>query len=137
MYAAFPPHAEPRFDRPAPNATVRELFYEEDRMRARYHRHCKHLGAANLSDTRYQTQTQQFLEQFNKIRAQGALDEDAIFEAAADMVRDKISQDWDNQPRESLGLADSFAEAKTVTKKDSTPAGAAQSNIDLKNIFKD
>lgn len=133
VYAAFPPHAEPRFDRPAPNATVRPIFYAEDRIRARYHRHTKHLGATNLSDTRYMTQTQLVLEQFERIRAQGALDEDAIFEAAVDMVREKVSQDLDNQPRESLGLAESFSVAKTT----GATTGPAASNVDLKNIFKD
>lgn len=134
MYAAFPPHAEPRFDRPAPNVAVREIFYEEDALRARYHRATKHLGTTNLTDSRYATQTQQFIEQYERIRTQGALDEGAIFEAAADMVRDKASQDLDNQPRESLGLVDSFAEAKTTS---AAASGAAQTNVDLKNIFKD
>lgn len=132
MYAAFPPLAEPRYDRPAPNVHVREIFYAEDRIRARYQRQTKHLGTTNLNDTRHATQTQQFLEQFGRIQAQGALDEDAIFEAAAELVRDKvISLELDAEPRESFGLADSFSEAKA------TGATSGTKNIDLKNIFKD
>lgn len=34
VYAAFPPKLEPRFDRPAPNIPVRNIFYAEDVVRA-------------------------------------------------------------------------------------------------------
>lgn len=139
VYAAFPPLAEPRFDRPAPNVAVREIFYAEDAARARYHRHAsKQLGAMNLSDTKYQTQTQQFLATYAHIQAQGAISDEAIFDAAVEVIKDKLSKEYDNQPRDSPGLLDSFAEAKTaahVTDKGST--GASKANIDFKNIFND
>lgn len=34
IYEAFPPKDEPRFDRPAPNMSLRKIFYEEDKIRA-------------------------------------------------------------------------------------------------------
>lgn len=34
VYAAFPPKEEPRFDRPAPNIKLRQIFYEDDKIRA-------------------------------------------------------------------------------------------------------
>lgn len=34
LYEAFPPKLEPRFDRPAPNVQMRNIFYEEDLARA-------------------------------------------------------------------------------------------------------
>lgn len=125
VYAAFPPHVQPRFDRPAPNVEVRQIFYEEDRIRAKYHKNNKHVGSVDMSDRNQRTQTQQFIESFNKIKAQGALDDNQIFEAAAEVV----SEDYDNQPKESVGLLSSFSEAKSTAE--------GMRNIDIKNIFKD
>lgn len=34
VYAAFPPQLEPRFDRPAPIMEVKQIFYQEDVIRA-------------------------------------------------------------------------------------------------------
>lgn len=34
VYAAFPPQLEPRFDRPAPKMNIKQIFYEEDVIRA-------------------------------------------------------------------------------------------------------
>lgn len=34
VYAAFPPTLEPRFDRPASNIPLRQIFYDEDVTRA-------------------------------------------------------------------------------------------------------
>lgn len=34
VYAAFPPQLEPRYDRPAANINVKQIFYEEDVIRA-------------------------------------------------------------------------------------------------------
>ncbi|XP_044014965.1 28S ribosomal protein S23, mitochondrial-like isoform X1 [Aphidius gifuensis] len=34
IYKAFPPKLEPRFDRPAPNIAIKDIFYQEDIIRA-------------------------------------------------------------------------------------------------------
>lgn len=34
IYETFPPKDEPRFDRPVPNMKLKEIFYEEDNIRA-------------------------------------------------------------------------------------------------------
>lgn len=34
VYAMHPPAEEPRYDRPAPNINLRDIFYEEDVIRA-------------------------------------------------------------------------------------------------------
>lgn len=34
VYKAFPPKLEPRFDRPAPNIALKDIFYKEDIIRA-------------------------------------------------------------------------------------------------------
>lgn len=137
VYAAFPPLAEPRFDRPAPNVSVRPIFYAEDVARSKYHRHSnKQLGAINLLDTKYQTQTQQFLASYAHIKEQGAISEEAIFDAAVEVIKDKLSKEYDNQPRDSPGLLDSFSEAKTSAAGERADKGvASKANIDFKNIF--
>lgn len=142
VYAAFPPIAEPRFDRPAPNVPVRQIFYAEDVARAKYHRQAsKQLGAINLLDTKYQTQTQQFLASYAHIKEQGAISEEAIFEAAVEVIKDKLSKEYDNQPRDSPGLLDSFSEAKTTAaaavKDKASAAASTKANVDFKNIFSD
>lgn len=138
VYAAFPPLAEPRFDRPAPNVPVRQIFYAEDAVRAKYHRlPNKQLGAINLADTKYSTQTQQFLSSYAHIRSQGALNEEAIFDAAVEVIKDKLSKEYDNQPRDSPGLLDSFSEAKTSAATTAGTAPGTRANIDIKNIFND
>lgn len=140
VYAAFPPQIQPRYDRPAPNVTVQPIFYEEDVIRARYHKDNRNMGTVNLADDRRPTQSQQFIETFNRIRAQGALDEQSIYEAAADAIKDKLSRDYDNQPKETLGLLNSFEEAKNTADaaKVTAPSSAdASRGIDIKNIFKD
>lgn len=135
VYAAFPPHVQPRYDRPAPNVTVQPIYYEEDIVRARYHKENRIIGTINLSDNIRPTQTQQFLETYNHIRAQGALDETSIYEAAADVIKDKLSRDYDNQPKEGLGLLSSFEEAKSAAAASATTDPSR--SIDIKNIFKD
>lgn len=34
VYEAFPPKYEPRYDRPAPDVPIRNIFYSEDIIRA-------------------------------------------------------------------------------------------------------
>ena len=34
LYKTFPPPEEPKFDRPAPNVIINNIFYEEDSIRA-------------------------------------------------------------------------------------------------------
>lgn len=34
IYEAFPPKQEPRYDRPAPNIDIKDIFYTEDVLRA-------------------------------------------------------------------------------------------------------
>lgn len=34
LYESFPPKEEPRFDRPKPNLPLKQIFYQEDKIRA-------------------------------------------------------------------------------------------------------
>ncbi|XP_034173709.2 mitochondrial ribosomal protein S23 [Osmia lignaria lignaria] len=56
IYKTFPPKYEPRFDRPAPQKSVRNIFYEEDIVRAKFQKDVT-LPAIDLkSDKLSQTQ---------------------------------------------------------------------------------
>ncbi|XP_029035199.1 probable 28S ribosomal protein S23, mitochondrial isoform X1 [Osmia bicornis bicornis] len=56
IYKTFPPKYEPRFDRPAPQKSIRNIFYEEDIVRAKFQKDVT-LPAIDLkSDKLSQTQ---------------------------------------------------------------------------------
>ncbi|KAG4067124.1 hypothetical protein HA402_000115 [Bradysia odoriphaga] len=115
VYAAFPPPLEPRFDRPAPKISVKQIFYAEDVVRAKYHKLMKNI-TVNLSDNQNKTQTQLFIEAYNQIKSQGALDDDKIVEVAQDIVRDKLKERYESR-RESGRIGESF-EVATEEKKE-------------------
>lgn len=149
VYAAFPPQLEPRYDRPAPNINVKQIFYEEDVIRAyvfllinlmlsgcnilfsflhrKYHKFMKSVGTVNLADNQYKSQTQLFIEAYKQIKSQGALDEDKIIEVAQDIVRDKMKERFESQ-KDSIGLVNSFSEATKDRK-------TSQAIVDVKSIF--
>lgn len=160
IYAAFPPPLEPRYDRPAPNINVKQIFYEEDVIRAyvyitavdklfglkqkknvqlsphrKYHKLMRNVGSVNLLDRDHKTQTQLFIDEYKQLKSQGALDEDKIIEVAQDIVRDKLRERFESQ-KETIGLVSSFTEATKVqpAPKPENPT-AKTPTIDLKNIF--
>nr|XP_019551126.2 28S ribosomal protein S23, mitochondrial-like [Aedes albopictus] len=90
---AFPPKEEPRFDRPAPNVTVRPIFYAEDAVRAKFHKlQTRSQFLTNLADMRNKTATQHFIEIYQQLQQQGALDEEKVFETAQEMLEQKLGQ---------------------------------------------
>lgn len=152
VYEAFPPKVEPKFDRPAPNIPVRSLFYEEDIIRAylyhnnnipsvliyyflsrKYHKFNTSLQTVNLSDSRNQSQTQIFIDLFNKYKGEGALSDEKIFETANDMLQEKM-QDLKNErtaERQNIDSVDSGLVSSFTEAKNSTPS------VNIKDIFKD
>uniref|UniRef100_A0A1B0DRG0 Small ribosomal subunit protein mS23 n=1 Tax=Phlebotomus papatasi TaxID=29031 RepID=A0A1B0DRG0_PHLPP len=93
IYKAFPPKAEPRYDRPAPNTTVRDIFYPEDVVRAKFHKLSKTLGTINLSDGKNKTHCQMFIDIYNKLKEDGALSEEKILEAAQLKLEQTIQEE--------------------------------------------
>ncbi|BFF94107.1 probable 28S ribosomal protein S23 mitochondrial [Drosophila madeirensis] len=92
IYAAFPPKAEPRFDRPAPEMPVRSIFYAEDVVRAKLHKQNKPNETISLFDNKRSTQSQQFLQIYDNLKSQGALDEQRIYETALDLLAEQRQQ---------------------------------------------
>ncbi|EAT42530.1 AAEL005944-PA [Aedes aegypti] len=90
---AFPPKEEPRYDRPAPNVSVRSIYYAEDPVRAKFHKlQNRSQYLTNLSDMRSKTATQHFIEIYQQLQQQGALDEEKVFETAQEMLEEKLGQ---------------------------------------------
>ncbi|EFN82820.1 28S ribosomal protein S23, mitochondrial [Harpegnathos saltator] len=68
VYEAFPPKYEPRFDRQLPSKPVRTIFYEEDLVRARFHKDQSFLPATNLEKENIKTAFQNFFSIYKAIQ---------------------------------------------------------------------
>ncbi|XP_061387795.1 small ribosomal subunit protein mS23 [Musca vetustissima] len=123
VYAAFPPKLEPRFDRPAPQIPIRNIFYEEDQVRAKFHKSQKQAEMVSMFDRQRKTQSQQFIQIYQGLKSQGALDEEKIFETALDLLQEQraqMRQDAQQAKDMDLGLeedskqtlSESFTQAK-------------------------
>ncbi|XP_071553669.1 small ribosomal subunit protein mS23 isoform X1 [Temnothorax nylanderi] len=82
VYEAFPPKYEPRYDRRLPKKPVRPIFYEEDLIRARFHRDQSFIPATNLANENVKSATQNFLSMYETIKKQEGLSEDSAYERA-------------------------------------------------------
>ncbi|XP_013097958.1 small ribosomal subunit protein mS23 [Stomoxys calcitrans] len=158
VYAAFPPKVEPRFDRPAPQIAIKNIFYEEDKVRAKFHKSQKQVEMISMFDRRRETQTQQFIKIYQGLKSQGALDEEKIFETSMDLLQQQRAQmkieaqEISNAESEDKvqSMADAFSEAKTLQKSDSLSRADKESTkfnksetkssiggINIENLFKD
>ncbi|XP_017132680.1 probable 28S ribosomal protein S23, mitochondrial [Drosophila elegans] len=125
VYAAFPPKLEPRFDRPAPEIPVRQIFYAEDVVRAKLHKQNKPQETISLFDHRRSTQSQQFVQIYQDLKAQGALDEQKIYETALDLLAEQRQQSrLEATPEQSLPELD--AESKSQLLSDFKEAVGSQ-----------
>uniref|UniRef100_A0A1L8E095 Small ribosomal subunit protein mS23 n=1 Tax=Nyssomyia neivai TaxID=330878 RepID=A0A1L8E095_9DIPT len=124
IYQAFPPKVEPRYDRPAPNTEIRDIFYPEDVIRAKFHKLSKAQGAFNLLDTRNKTHCQLFIGIYNELQKDGGLSEEKIFETAQIKLEEQIAQE---KLTKGSGLLSSFTEVKDKQKVES---------VNIADIFK-
>uniref|UniRef100_A0A182JNQ8 Small ribosomal subunit protein mS23 n=1 Tax=Anopheles christyi TaxID=43041 RepID=A0A182JNQ8_9DIPT len=129
VVTAFPPHEEPRYDRPAPRVPVRQIFYQEDTVRAKFHKSGKATFAVNLLDNNNRTPTQQFIEMYQNLSTQGALDDEQVFTTAMDLLEDKMRQQrLDRRPSEGV--------SQEQAKLPSVPEDSGKT-VKLQDIFKD
>ncbi|XP_067010493.2 small ribosomal subunit protein mS23 [Anabrus simplex] len=139
IYKAFPPVTEPRYDRPAPNIQVGNIFYAEDQIRAKFHDlHRNHLGVIDMNDSRTQTASQRFLHIYMKLKKEGNLPEEKLFDAAFEEFKaersfatERVSSEEAEVPTRKKSLVSTFREAQNKGKMDSNM------NIDVKEIFKE
>lgn len=92
VVTAFPPKEEPRYDRPAPNVTVRPIFYAEDKVRAKFQSSNRTQYITNMSDLRNKTPSQHFIEIHQQLAGQGALDSERVFETAQELLEQKLGE---------------------------------------------
>ncbi|KAI9585728.1 probable 28S ribosomal protein S23, mitochondrial [Glossina fuscipes] len=159
LYEAFPPKLEPRFDRPAPNIPIRNIFYAEDVIRAKFHKFQKQPETISLLDHKRETQVQQFVKIYHHLKSQGALDDEKVFETAMELLNEKRAQarteEADTLPEvysaDGDTLTKAFTEAKEAQMKaiqqpipDTTDRKAGKtgrnrqiSGIDVQNLFKE
>ncbi|XP_012219851.1 small ribosomal subunit protein mS23 isoform X2 [Linepithema humile] len=81
IYEAFPPKYEPRFDRRLPKKPIKPIFYEEDIIRARFHKDQSFIPATNLARENVNSSTQNFLSIYKTIQKE-RLSEDNAYERA-------------------------------------------------------
>ncbi|GJQ73517.1 hypothetical protein Trydic_g13870 [Trypoxylus dichotomus] len=127
LYEAFPPRLEPRFDRPAPKRPIRNIFYEDDKIRALFHRNNKRVGTVNLSNDKTPSLTQRFIDIYKKLDTQyeSQASEEKLYKEAIEMMsRDRESKKED----EFVSLSSAFKEAQSKNTE--------TSSIDIKKLFK-
>ncbi|EDW03219.1 probable 28S ribosomal protein S23, mitochondrial [Drosophila grimshawi] len=128
IYAAFPPKLEPRFDRPAVNMPVRNIFYAEDVVRAKLHKHNKPQETISLFDQKRATQSQQFIQIYEQLKSQGALDDQRIYETALDLLAEQRQQ-LRAEPVEE-NLEEDQASGKSTLLSDFREAGVQQQQLE-------
>ncbi|XP_068150867.1 small ribosomal subunit protein mS23 [Drosophila tropicalis] len=114
VYAAFPPKAEPSFDRPATAVPIRNIFYKEDVTRAKLHKQNKPNETISLFDHKRQTQSQQFLQIYAELESQGALDDQRIYETALDLLAEQRQQ---NNSSQAQNFEESYTEPLVENKR--------------------
>ncbi|XP_012526581.1 28S ribosomal protein S23, mitochondrial [Monomorium pharaonis] len=82
VYEAFPPKYEPRYDRRLPKKPVKPIFYEEDLVRARFHRDQSFIPATNLANENVKSATQNFSSIYKTMRKEKELSDDNAYEQA-------------------------------------------------------
>ncbi|XP_017483292.1 PREDICTED: probable 28S ribosomal protein S23, mitochondrial [Rhagoletis zephyria] len=132
LYAAFPPKLEPRFDRPAQDIKIKNIFYAEDVARAKFQKKEKQYEIINLLDTKRKTQTQNFIEIYQNLKSQNPLDEEKLYETSVEMLGEQsrapnAEGGTDTAVRTSL-LAD-FVDSKANSESPAT------TNVDIKKLF--
>ncbi|CAH1994536.1 unnamed protein product [Acanthoscelides obtectus] len=138
IYEAFPPKEEPRYDRPAPNMKLKQIFYKEDRIRAMFHRNNKHIGATNMFNHNYKTLTQRFIDTYQKVEQQyaGNATEEQIYKEAIGILKSEFESKKEKaaveHEEESVSLSSQFRQAQSAL----DAQAKSKINLDVGDIFK-
>ncbi|RZF42568.1 hypothetical protein LSTR_LSTR001363 [Laodelphax striatellus] len=138
VYKHFPPTLQPKYDRPAPDTPIRNIFYLEDQIRAKFHKQMgRLLPNSNLYDTdARETATKRFLDVYYKHLNEKQMSSDEAFQSAIDILKaEKVlskpkSKSTDaSKPPTDESILSSFQQAKSKSEE--------SVEVDLKNIFKE
>ncbi|XP_076636749.1 mitochondrial ribosomal protein S23 [Colletes latitarsis] len=70
LYKTFPPMYEPRYDRPGSKEPLRNIYYEEDLIRAKFHKDVASLPSISLQNNKA-TPTRKFLDLYAQYQQDG------------------------------------------------------------------
>ncbi|KAL0893213.1 hypothetical protein ABMA27_014821 [Loxostege sticticalis] len=122
VYRAFPPAVEPKFARPTPEIKpIRQILYQEDIVRAKFHSNGHGLGAVNMLNPSGETQTQRLLKQYEKLKSEGVAEEELVEKAASVVESDRLE----------------IVKAKLTPQNPDSVTAQVLVDADLKNIFKE
>lgn len=91
----------------------------------KFHKARKYIGNYNITDISRKTQTQEFIEIYTNLKAEGALDDEKIFEVALEQ--------FDNK---TVSLVDDFKRAAQTQPPPATPQ-APGPNISVTDFYKE
>ncbi|XP_054265210.1 28S ribosomal protein S23, mitochondrial [Macrosteles quadrilineatus] len=132
VYRSFPPSVPPKFDRPVPNIKIKPIFYNEDVIRARFHKDMgRSLPATNLRDTNFQTLTQKLIELCLKIQKEKNLDLDEAYQEAFQVIKTEAIT-YGPTETQSSDIASSFKAALDKKATSEQPL-----RIQVKDILQD
>ncbi|XP_050319627.1 probable 28S ribosomal protein S23, mitochondrial [Bactrocera neohumeralis] len=135
LYTAFPPKLEPRFDRPAADIKIKNIFYAEDLIRAKFHKTTKQNETINFLDTRRKTQTQNFIQIYENLKTQNPLDDEKLYETAVELLAEQSRNASSEKSSEATDeikttLSNDFAES--LDKEGRNKSGV---NVDIQKLF--
>uniref|UniRef100_A0A914VZ57 Small ribosomal subunit protein mS23 n=1 Tax=Plectus sambesii TaxID=2011161 RepID=A0A914VZ57_9BILA len=107
VYAAHPPHREPVWDYKAPkhDQPVRQIFYKEDTIRARFYRTFGSPGAISMANERTKSLSQRFIDQYEAEKAEHPDEaEEALFERTTKVLIDQGLPLQQVKAREFVGM---------------------------------
>ena len=83
IYKAFPPKYEPRYDRPASDKPIKDIFYEEDIGRAKFHKDVEFLPKVDLNSKK-NSHCETFLKMYAMYQKDDLQETDAYKKAMAE-----------------------------------------------------
>ncbi|EEB16657.1 mitochondrial ribosomal protein S23, putative [Pediculus humanus corporis] len=90
IYTKYPPIQEPLWNRPPLDIKVKEIFYEEDKIRAKVHKALKNkLTPFNLADNRNNNESELPIKLYQDYVSQGLTEDEAIQKLTEDFNKDK------------------------------------------------
>lgn len=88
IYRKFPPKFEPYFGRPAPQTKPKEIFYEEDILRAKINQRYRNLGDIDLKG-KGRTKSQMCINLWRNFVSEGIQSEQAMEKAMYEIYETK------------------------------------------------
>lgn len=117
------------------------------RIHRKFHERIRQYDTINFRDHKAETKTQKFISLYNNLKAQGALDEEKIFEVALEQLKSTTKhrveklEDEIHEPVD-FGLVRSFTEATREANKSEEESNDKPSksdkksgSIDIKSLF--